>query len=167
MTSPNPNLELMKQQIEKEMSRYKAKIACYMIIFIDDKLLLMKRKNTGFHDGKYTVPSGHMESGETPLKGAIRETFEETGLVVKESTFSCVMHRTVENIPNDDYIDFFFICKLHEGVVKNKEPDKCSEIILVETHQLPEISMVPYVELALNNILLDANLKYLTTKEVL
>ncbi|MCK4665974.1 NUDIX domain-containing protein [Candidatus Dependentiae bacterium] len=163
----NPSLEIMKRMREQEINRYKTKVACYMIVLIDDKVLLMKRQNSGFHDGEYTVPSGHMDIGETPLEGAIRETFEETDLIVKEAEFSCVIHRIVENIPNDDYMDFFFICKSYEGVVKNKEPDKCSEIILVETYQLPEILMVPYVELALNNMLLDTNLKYLTIKEVI
>ena len=165
MKSLNPSLEIMKRMKEQEMSRYKAKVACYMIVFIDDKLLLMKRQNSGFHDGKYTVPSGHLEAGETPLEGAIRETFEETGLIVTKSVFSCVIHRAVENIPDDDYIDFFFICESHKGVVQNKEPEKCSEIILVETYQLPEILMVPYVQLAINNMLIGDS-KYLTTKEV-
>jgi len=162
----NPSLEIMKRMREKEINRYKVKVACYMIVFVDGKLLLMKRKNSGFHDGKYTVPSGHVESGENPLEGAIRETFEETGLIVKESAFSCVIHRTVENIPNDDYMDFFFICESHEGVVKNKEPDKCSEIILVEIDKLPDMLMVPYVRLAINNML-NENLKYLTTSDVI
>lgn len=35
-----------------------------------------------------TLPGGHVEAGETPVQGAIREVLEETGLkVTKEPTF--------------------------------------------------------------------------------
>lgn len=146
--------------------RYKIKIACYMIIFVDDKLLLMKRQGSGFHDGKFSVPSGHLESGETPLEAAARETFEETNLTVTEAEFSSVIYRRVENIPNDDYVDFFFVCRSFTGTPKIMEPNKCSEIILAEIDELQEISMVPYVELAIRNML-NENLEYLTTKETI
>jgi len=39
------------------------------------KVLLLKENN-----GKYDLPKGHVEEGETFLEGALRECYEETGL---------------------------------------------------------------------------------------
>ncbi len=43
----------------------------------EGKLLLGKRK-----DGRWCIPCGHVEWGESVEEAAIRETLEETGLVV-------------------------------------------------------------------------------------
>jgi len=42
----------------------------------EGRLLLQKRVD----DGKWSIPGGWMEEGETPERAAIRETKEETGL---------------------------------------------------------------------------------------
>lgn len=42
----------------------------------EGKLLFGRRRD----DGKWTLPGGHMEPGETPQQGAVRELVEETGL---------------------------------------------------------------------------------------
>ena len=34
-------------------------------------------------DGRYSLPKGHMEPGETPRQTALREVLEETGLAVR------------------------------------------------------------------------------------
>ena len=46
--------------------RNKAVPAVYLILKEGDKILLGRRVNTGYHDGDYTVPSGHVEAGEFP-----------------------------------------------------------------------------------------------------
>jgi nucleoside triphosphatase len=39
--------------------------------------------------GKYVVPGGHVELGERVEAAAVREAFEETGLVVRDLRFLC------------------------------------------------------------------------------
>ncbi len=46
-----------------------------------DQVLLIRKKR-GHGAGKINGPGGKIELGETPLQGAIRETEEETGIVV-------------------------------------------------------------------------------------
>jgi 8-oxo-dGTP pyrophosphatase MutT (NUDIX family) len=46
----------------------------------DGKILLIKRANGKHQNSKWSVPGGKMEKGETEIQGAIRETFEETGV---------------------------------------------------------------------------------------
>lgn len=57
------------------------------------EVLLLRRANTGFADGWYSLPGGHVEAGETPLAAARRECAEETGvdLLVDQLRATCVM----------------------------------------------------------------------------
>jgi len=56
-------------------------VGCSAVIFDDvrDKILLTKRGD----NGKWCLPSGHMEPGESAEEACIREVLEETGLSVK------------------------------------------------------------------------------------
>ncbi len=53
-------------------------------IVVGNKILLLKRQ---YREGKlngWCLPGGKVEPGETTLDGAIRETFEETGIKVSD-----------------------------------------------------------------------------------
>lgn len=51
-------------------------------IFRSGKLLVARRVADDFLGGMYELPGGGVDDGETITEGAIRETFEETGLRV-------------------------------------------------------------------------------------
>jgi 8-oxo-dGTP diphosphatase len=51
------------------------------VIVLECKILLEQRKNEP-GKGKWSVPGGKVELGETPEQAVIRETREETGLAV-------------------------------------------------------------------------------------
>lgn len=53
-----------------------------MIIEKQDKVLLLRRAIPPF-SGRWSLPGGHIELGETVEKAAVREASEETGLKVK------------------------------------------------------------------------------------
>ena len=53
-----------------------------VIINLKDGIVLVKRKNDPYK-GKWAIPGGFVEYGETVEKAARRETKEETGLDVK------------------------------------------------------------------------------------
>ena len=61
------------------------------IVLIDNKVLLVKNRQRKeykeyYDSGFWGFPKGHMEEGESPLKAAEREVFEETGFKVKSIT---------------------------------------------------------------------------------
>ena len=65
--------------------RIKKKMKGAAVVILDDKdrLLLLKRSmKSGWMPGKWGLPGGKVESGETSEEGATRETKEETGLTV-------------------------------------------------------------------------------------
>lgn len=119
-----------------------------LFFFRENQILLLRRFNTGFRDGEYTVPAGHMDGGETVMQAAIREGKEEVGVDIAEQnmTFSTVMHR----IEDEERVDFFVQVHKWEGEPFNAEPDKCDDVRWVELNALPT-NTVPYVRQALNN----------------
>ena len=48
----------------------------------NNRILLVKEAKKKCY-GKWNVPAGHLEDGETVFEGAIREIFEETGCKVR------------------------------------------------------------------------------------
>jgi len=55
------------------------------------EILLLRRAQTGFMDGFWTLPGGHVEPGELPMAAAQRECQEETGVSVSRPQPICVL----------------------------------------------------------------------------
>lgn len=45
------------------------------------KVLLVKKEKPDWQRGRLNLPGGHIEAGESPEEAAVRELFEETGIV--------------------------------------------------------------------------------------
>lgn len=58
-------------------------IASVCIISKDDQILLLRRNHQPYK-GKWAVPQGLVEFGESPVQTAQREVYEETGLTVTD-----------------------------------------------------------------------------------
>ena len=72
--------------------------------FFEDKVLLCKRAIQP-RIGKWTLPAGYMENGESSLDGAIRETQEEAGASVIVESDSLY---TLFNLPKINQVYIFF-----------------------------------------------------------
>ncbi len=128
--------------------RYKSPIAVYIILRdYNKRILLMRRKNTGFHDGLWSLPSGHVEKNESIQTAIIREAKEEINIriIKKNLKLKYIIHR---KSTIDTYIDCFFECNIWKNNVKNNEPQKCSDIMWAKIEELP-INIVPYVKNAI------------------
>ena len=66
------------------------------IIEKDNKILMVKEAKNKCY-GKWNVPAGHLEDGETIFEGAIREIFEETGCKVRLKKMLPIMSVEIEN----------------------------------------------------------------------
>lgn len=104
------------------------------------KVLLHRRKNTGYQDGKWDFAgSGHVDEDETAQMAVSRECKEELGIDVsiKDITFVHLSHRVGRN-GNHSYYDIYFLIDSYVGTPKIMEPEKCSELEWFSVDHLPE-----------------------------
>jgi 8-oxo-dGTP diphosphatase len=120
-----------------------------VLVDSDGRVLLGRRQNTGFADGAFHLPSGHLEAGESVVAALIREAREETGLTIgpEQVEFAHVMH----DGEGAGRVHFFFFVRQWSGTPVNREPDKCSELGWFAFDQLPE-PIVAYCRAALTHI---------------
>jgi 8-oxo-dGTP diphosphatase len=132
------------------MGRSQITGASNLVPIKDGKVLLSRRFQTGWEDGKYSVVGGHIEEGESPREAAVREGFEEIGIVIKPEDLVLVyqVHRRYSYA---DRIDFFFALKRWEGDPAIKEPHKCDDLSWFAAGALPQ-NLVHYVGVALAGI---------------
>jgi 8-oxo-dGTP diphosphatase len=101
----------------------KPKVSIGVFIVKDDKELLGKRLNS-HGEGSWSLPGGHLEFNESWEDCAIRETMEETGLIIKNIHFATVTNDIFEE-EKKHYITIFMVAHHHSGDVQVREPDKC------------------------------------------
>lgn len=136
--------------------RYKFICAVYLILIKENKVLLLKRANTGYEDGNYSLVAGHMDGNETIKQAMIREAYEEAGIIIDENDIeiAAFLHRKTD----PERFDFFLKCDKWNGEVTNMEPNKCSELSWYDINNLPE-NIIPCVKKAIenyqNNIMFD------------
>ena len=123
-------------------------VTVHLLFFREDQILLLRRFNTGYRDGEYSVPAGHLDGNETIIDAAAREAEEETGVQIDmgDILFSSVMHRNED----DERVDFFVRIAKWNGELVNAEPDKCDELRWMDVNDLP-VNTIPYVRQAIQN----------------
>ncbi|OGJ22435.1 MAG: hypothetical protein A3J60_00370 [Candidatus Pacebacteria bacterium RIFCSPHIGHO2_02_FULL_46_9] len=131
-------------------NRFKQIVAVHLILEQAGTVLLQLRKNTGYEDGLYSLPGGHVEKNETAIAALQREMREELGIVFELSdvNFAHVMHRK----GNDhERIDFFFRVKTWQGEITNGEPEKCGGFVWATSKTVPG-RLVGYITSVLEQI---------------
>jgi 8-oxo-dGTP diphosphatase len=101
--------------------------SCYVLVRDGDKILFVLREHTGFMDGKYSLPAGHVEEGESFTQAAARETLEEVGLTVNPEDLKHVFTQQ-RNEGDHVRVDGFFEATKWQGEPHNAEPERHSKI---------------------------------------
>lgn len=132
------------------MSRAKMPVAVHLLLIKDEKILLLRRYNTGYKDGNYSVCAGHIDGNEVYFHAMIREAREEIGIDIHNDHLrpAQVMHRKEES----ERIDYFFVASEWQGEIQNMEPNKCDELKWFGLHDLPD-NTIPYVRHAIEQYL--------------
>lgn len=129
--------------------RYSCCVVLHLIFRRHGQVLLGRRTGTGFADGLYAVPAGHLEDGEAVTAGLIREAAEETGGVVEAADLRFV--HAMHHRANEGRMALFFETWTWTGEILNREPDKCAGWRWCDLRALPG-PVVPYLAEALLKI---------------
>jgi SAM-dependent methyltransferase len=126
--------------------RHAEVVDVHLILRRGDEILLARRANTGYADGLFNAPSGHVEDGEDVRAAVIREAYEEVGVVLDPERLAVALVMQHKAPAGDPRIGWFFEARVGEGAGRepvNREPDKCSELGWFPLEALPD-DMVAY-----------------------
>ena len=110
----------------------------------NERLLLLRRANTGFMDGMFSLPGGYVETNEQIEAAARRECLEETGIHIHDIQPLIVM-------PFENGVDFIWMATKWFGTPQIGEPEHCSELLWSDPNNLPD-GVVPFLKVALQSV---------------
>jgi len=129
--------------------RFKIIPSVYLVLIKNNKILLSRRYNTGYFDGNYSFPAGHLDGDETLKQAMIREAKEEIDVILDPADLELI-HIMNRRISNNERVDFFFKAKKWQGEPKIMESDKCDDLSWFEFNNLPK-NIIPYIKQAIDS----------------
>lgn len=99
------------------------------LIFNDEGkvLLALRGKKAKNERGKWEIPGGAIEFGETLEEGIKREVMEEVGVEIEVVELFEVNDHILPH-ENQHWVAPSYICKIISGEVRNLEPEKCERL---------------------------------------
>jgi 8-oxo-dGTP pyrophosphatase MutT (NUDIX family) len=132
--------------------RFKLTSAVYLILRKEDKVLLLQRANSPYHDGMYGLVAGHIDGSELGTSAMVREAKEEAGIDLKPENLRFVhLVHTLKRGNGEEYLDIFYEASKWDGEVTNTEPHKCSDLSWFQKDNLPK-NMIPVIKSVLNKV---------------
>lgn len=134
------------------MSNRIVRVGLTIMLIRHETILLGKRINTETALNTWAYPGGRMDYGETPIDGIIRETFEETGLIIDPKKVRFIGYQN-EPFPDQKkhYVNLVHMCSDFKGEPELKEPDKCAEWNWFDPFDLPKDIFWAIPEFITNN----------------
>lgn len=133
------------------MSRVKVTPSIFAALVKDGGVLLIRRQNTGWCDGYYDLPAGHLEDQEKLKEATVRELREETGIKVKPNNLKLIHIHQNHHRPDNPHYGYIFRANEWLGEPKLSEPEKSDDIGFFDLDNLP-VKITPYVREALKNL---------------
>jgi mutator protein MutT len=101
------------------------------------QILFIQRQHTKYEDGKYCLPAGHVEHGESFSTAAIREVKEEVDITVQPEDLFPVF--SMQRRANDDDIrvGIVFEARAWSGTPKSMEPERHGPVTWFDAEDLP------------------------------
>lgn len=127
-----------------EKRRNQLPVTVQLILEKEHNILLLRRYQTGYEDGNYCLPGGHVDPGEEIKQAMVREAQEEIGVTIKKEDLKLV-HILNRKLETGEYLDFIFQTDQWEGMPTLLEPDKSDNLIWSKKEELPSniISYIP------------------------
>ncbi|MFT7507805.1 MAG: mutator protein MutT [Acidimicrobiales bacterium] len=115
-------------------NRHNVHAAVFVVLERDDTVFILRRANTGWADGMWTLPSGHIDQGQTAVEAAIVESKEEAGITILPEHLEFIHVHHVFDV----YVNYYFRATQWEGEPMLGEPELCSEVQWCKRTELPQ-----------------------------
>ena len=116
--------------------RFQTLQAVFVVLRNDkNQILLQQRSGTGYLDGYWDFPSGHVEFGESLRDTASRETKEEIDIDVTPEDLDLI--HIEQFFVERNYVNYTFEAKSWKGAPRICEPEKCNAIGWFDADALP------------------------------
>jgi ADP-ribose pyrophosphatase YjhB (NUDIX family) len=114
------------------------KLICRSAVFDEERRILMVRETA---DGRWTLPGGWIDVGDSAAEAAVREVGEETGYLVEAIKLAALFDKRKHPHPPGAHHAYlvFFLCELRGG--SPKPSVETSEIAWFGRDELPELSL--------------------------
>ena len=118
------------------------------------RLFLMRSHKWG---GRYVVPGGHVELGETLEAALRREVAEETGLAIRDIRFVCMQEFIYDRAfwQPRHFIFFDYACRNDKTDIRLN--DEAEEYVWVPVDEALRLPVEPYTEKAIRAYLAGQN----------
>lgn len=102
------------------------------LLIRDDRVLLGRRSAGRRFGGRWALPGGHVEPGETPGDAVVRELQEELGIHAELAGTVPEATSMIGPVERSVWLVHFW-----EGVLTNRAPDEHTELRWFGWHELP------------------------------
>lgn len=113
------------------------KVDVRAVVFRDDALLLVREARTG----RWTLPGGWADAGDTPAEAAVRETAEESGFRVRAEKVLAVLDKSRHEHPPSLHYTYKILvaCRLEGGEARTSH--ETDAVGFFERGALPELDL--------------------------
>ena len=124
--------------------RFDLNVSVFVVVMRGSQVLLLRRSNTGWKDGYYSLPAGGHDGGETLMQAAERELREETGLHAnpEQLQLTHLLHCR-QGDTGSEWLGAFFSANEWHGTPSIEEPQKHDVLDWFEIEDLPQ-NVIPY-----------------------
>jgi len=124
--------------------RFALNVSVFVLVRQAESVLLLRRANTGWKDGFYSLPAGVHDGAEPLSAAASRELREETGLTASADKLRLahVLH-CASSESGTEWLGAFFEADEWTGTPRLAEPDKHDHLGCFAVNDLPP-NIIPY-----------------------
>lgn len=119
------------------------KIASNVLVLCGTRILLGHRR-TGYAEGMWCLPGGHTNEDEKPDQCALRELYEETGVLINGQKVFLTINEINERDEFCHYFSYLKIRKKSDDWFKNNEPNKFYNWSLFDYSDIPSDTIVTH-----------------------
>jgi len=113
----------------------------FSVLVDNESVLLLRRRDTGYMDGFYDFPSGHLKSPNEPLpEAATRELREESGITAYSENLELFYMYQNTNPEGQLYFGYMYNVAKWSGKPRIMEPHKCDDIGFFDLKNPPKVT---------------------------